>query len=312
MLWFASHSGLDSLENPSQMEAIVVSFNSGRSLVTCCRALLKEGHVDCVQVMDNTPDGTDAKALQAALGTEARIGATASGANLGFGRAVNTALRRVESAHVAIVNPDGIVGPGTLDKLVAVLNGQPEAVLAGGRLLDANGREQQGSRRREPTPGRLIVNTLVRALRLRPWYRFGFEMSDAPLPPGPVVVDAVSGACMVARTAALRAIGGFDERFFLHFEDLDLCKRMRDAGGRILFVPDAVFCHEGGGSSRSRPYFVIWHKHLSMVKYYWKHYRRIGAGGLWLPLIISVAAGRCLGGMFRSAWRNMHRSGSPP
>lgn len=274
------------------LDAIIVSFNSGQSLVGCCKSLLRQSAVACIRVADNTPGGADAELL-AASGLGERVVVVANGENRGFGPAVNSVLTQVQTAYVAIVNPDGFVDDGALDRLVQALEREPDAVLAGARLLGHDGLEQRGSRRREPTPRRLIGNTFVRVLRLRRWYRLGFEMNDAPLPDGPTFVDAVSGACMVARTAALRAIGGFDERFFLHFEDLDLCKRLREAGGKILFIPDVAFCHEGGGSSASRPYFVIWHKHRSMVRYYWKHYRRVAHGGLWLPLVALVAMLRC-------------------
>lgn len=282
------------------LDAIIVSFNSGQSLIGCCESLLRQRILARITVVDNTPDGTDANRL-ACAGLGERVAVVASRQNRGFGPAVNSALQHVATDYVAIVNPDGFVDNGAVDRLVQALEREPDAVLAGARLLGRDGHEQQGSRRREPTPARLVVNTLVRALRLSRWYRLGFEMSDAPLPPGPQFVDAVSGACMVGRTAALQAIGGFDERFFLHFEDLDLCKRLREAGGAILFVPDAVFRHEGGGSSASRPYFVIWHKHLSMAKYYWKHHRQLGAGGIWLPLVMAMAALRCGALMARQA-----------
>lgn len=275
------------------VEVIIVSFNSGLSLTRCCAALLREPFISRIHVVDNTRDGADALLLSSATLNHGRVAVTISGRNRGFGPAVNSVLGEVESRYVAVVNPDGVVESGAIDRLVRTVENTPNTALAGARLLGPDGHEQRGSRRREPTPARLLMNTIARGLRLRRWYGRGFEMSDAPLPPGPTVVDAVSGACMVARTDALRAIGGFDERFFLHFEDLDLCKRLRDAVGKVVFVPDAVFHHEGGGSSTSRPYFVIWHKHLSMAKYYWKHYRRIGHGGLWLTLIVLAAMLRC-------------------
>lgn len=281
------------------IDSIVVSFNNGQSLVRCCESLLRQTLVSRVHVVDNTPGGADADLVGPDGLNDARVTATVSGRNCGFGAAINSALREVVNDYVAIVNPDGVVEDGALDQLVRALERDALASLAGARLLGEDGREQRGSRRREPTPRRLIVNTLLRALRLRHWYGFGFELSDTPLPPAPVSVDAVSGACMVARTEALRALGGFDEQFFLHFEDLDLCRRLRNAGGRVIFVPGAVFHHRGGGSSASRPFFVIWHKHLSMTKYYWKHYRRISSGGLWLPVVVAVAGVRCLALMAR-------------
>jgi GT2 family glycosyltransferase len=279
--------------DPVRSEIVIVSFNNGQSLLRCCESVLGEGGTARVHVIDNTPGGADARLVESEASLTGRVAVSISDGNRGFGPAINTALGDVGSDYVALINPDGVVEPGALDRAVRALENDSAAVAAGMRLVGYDGVEQKGSRRREPTPRRLVVNTLARALRIKRWYGAGFELGDAPLPTGPTRVDAVSGACMVVRTQALRAIGGFDERFFLHFEDLDVCKRLRDAGGEVLFVPDAMFRHQGGGSSASKPYFVIWHKNLSMVKYYFKHYRRLGSGGVWLPLIIVMALLRC-------------------
>jgi hypothetical protein len=82
-------------------------------------------------------------------------------------------------------------------------------------------------------------------------------------------------------------VGGFDEAYFLHVEDLDWCLRIRQQGWKILFVPDARVFHSKGGCSSGRPVFVEWHKHLGLTRFYWKFFRR-QHGGIWLPV---VAAG---------------------
>jgi GT2 family glycosyltransferase len=87
-------------------------------------------------------------------------------------------------------------------------------------------------------------------------------------------VDAISGACMLVRHDAIVAVGGFDEGYFMHCEDLDWCMRFRLAGWRVVFVPDAVVMHEKGVSSRGRPVFVEWHKHKGMARYFRKFLAR--------------------------------------
>ena len=86
-------------------------------------------------------------------------------------------------------------------------------------------------------------------------------------------VEAISGACMLVRRAALDDVGGLDEGYFLHCEDLDWCHRFRQAGWRVLFVPGVRVVHDKGVSSRARPVFVQWHLHRGMVRYYRKFLR---------------------------------------
>ncbi len=105
--------------------------------------------------------------------------------------------------------------------------------------------------------------------------RFGdFNLNKQPLPDAPTEVEAISGALMLVRKEALIEIGGWDEGYFLHCEDLDLCMQFRKAGFKILFVPNASVIHAKGICSNSKKLFVSWHKHRGMLRFYKKFFRK--------------------------------------
>ena len=112
---------------------------------------------------------------------------------------------------------------------------------------------------------------------------FDFYLHTQPLPTTPIEVEAISGALMLVSRAAVEDVGSWDERYFLHCEDLDWCMRFRQKHWKILFVPDAPVIHHLGHSSRVRPYFVEWHKHKGMIYFYRKFFQHQYPGVLmWL------------------------------
>jgi GT2 family glycosyltransferase len=116
---------------------------------------------------------------------------------------------------------------------------------------------------------------------------FDFHLHTQPLPTHPIEVEAISGACMLIRRAAMRDVGRWDEGYFMHCEDLDLSMTLRHKGWKIMFVPDARIVHHKGGCSDSRPIFVEWHKHRGMMRFYRKFFQHQYPG----PLMWLVALG---------------------
>jgi len=157
-----------------------------------------------------------------------------------------------------------------LGALRQALDDDPRAALAGPLVIDAAGRPQRATLRRFPNPWRSLV-TFTGLWRLGSrWPAFeGVEW----LPPWPQAVtraEAVSGACMLVRKAAFADVGGLDEAYRLHCEDLDLMYRLRQRGGSCLFEPQARVVHQQGLSSRSRPLWVHWQKHRGMQRFFLK------------------------------------------
>jgi GT2 family glycosyltransferase len=152
-------------------------------------------------------------------------------------------------------------------------------------LVGPDGREQNGSRRTALARERVFNAPAVpRSLRTR----LGTTVhAGEPLPAGPVPVEAISGACMLVKRAAIDAVGPLDEGYFLHCEDLDWCARFHAAGLDVLFVPEVSVVHDMGVSCRRRPIFAEWHKHRGMLRYYGRFLRPRHSA----PLTAVVAAG---------------------
>jgi GT2 family glycosyltransferase len=173
---------------------------------------------------------------------------------------------------------------------LSVMRSDERAGMVTGVLTNLDGTEQAGGRRSIPTPWRSFVRAfgLVRFSDRWPSLFFDFHLHKQPLPDRPIEVEATSGACMLVKREAMQDVGEWDEGYFLHCEDLDLCMRFRQKGWKILFVPNVKVIHDQGVCSRTRPIFVEWHKHKGMMKFYRKFFRHQYPGVLWLLVAFGV------------------------
>ena len=187
--------------------------------------------------------------------------------NIGFSAAVNIALAEASGQYVLLLNPDCLIKPNTLSQMLDVMEQRPDVGMAGCRILNEDGSEQVGCRRKLPTP----MSGLLRSFNIRNFVgKSAFDLNTQPLPEHPVEVEAISGAFMLLRKSAIDDVGLMDESYFLHCEDLDYCKRFRERGWKVLFVPNVEVTHYKGTCSQSHPVRVEWHKHRGMSRYYEK------------------------------------------
>ena len=253
-------------------DAVVVTCDSGAIVGEAVAALLRDPAVDRVIIVDHRSRGAHREVVAAIEREQSdRVEVVWQDRNPGFAAGVNEGLRRVRRPFAAIVNPDCVVDRGAVESLVDAMNAAPRAGIAGGTVLDRNGREQAGSRRELPRRR----DAFLRRLGLR-GPRWDFNHAGRPMPAGPVEVPAVSGALMLVRSSAISAVGPLDERFVLHFEDLEWCARMRRSGFAVLFVPEASGRHLKGTSAARRPLFACYHKHRSLLLF-----DRLQAGSRW-------------------------------
>jgi len=251
---------------------IIVNFNAGGLLERSVRSVLASSIPIEVIVVDNgSGDGSIVRLRQSI--TDERLNIIENFANLGFARASNIGIQPATGEYILLLNPDTIIQPDTLERLLPVFGQHPEAGIIGCMICNPDGSEQAGCRRRVPTPAR----SLVRMLHLDKPFPFLREKSvllhKAPLPDTPIEMEALSGAFMFVRRKAMDEVGLLDEKYFLHCEDLDWCMRFRSRGWRILFVPDVEIVHYKGSCSVSRPVRVEWHKHCGMVHFYQRFFR---------------------------------------
>jgi len=244
--------------NADSIAAIVVSYNSVETLDDCLTRLRAARDVAEIRVVDNdSRDGTLDIVQRHAL-ADPRLRFIANPDNPGFGVACNQGAADTHSPWLAFVNPDCLVEPDSLVRMV----GHAQAIgdgLIGADLVDDGGVRDAAARRRDPD--------FAAMLRDRSQARLGVAVDAST---SVQIVQAVSGALMLLPRALFVRIGGFDEAYRLHAEDLDLCRRARDAGATIACANDVRVVHVRGVSSRSRPLFVEWHKHRGLWRYFGK------------------------------------------
>ena len=262
---------------------VIVNYNAGALLLECVRTALEQASQ--VIVIDNDSSDSSMRDLARRFPTEERLVMHCAGKNLGFAAGCNLGLGLATQSYLLFLNPDCILGPGSLRRLVAVLESDSSIGMVGGLLTNPDGSEQGGGRRSVPTPWRSFTRAfgLTRLGNRWPRLFFDFHLHEQPLPDSPIAVEAISGAQMLVSRAAINDVGPWDEAYFLHCEDLDWCMRFRQRGWKILFVPDAPVTHYLGQCSQHRPIFVAWHKHRGMLRFYRKFFRHQYPGILmWL------------------------------
>jgi len=270
------------------VSVIVVNFNAGKLLTECVHSVLKS--VVSVQVLVSDNGSTDGS-IQHLKNTiqDDRLHIHLNHANLGFAKGGNIVLPLALGEYILFLNPDCLMQSDVLERLVCKMKERPDVGMSGCLILNPDGSEQAGARRRVPTPWRSVVKVLYLNALFPNHPRFqNIILSNEPLPESSIEVEAISGAFMLVRRTALEEIGLLDEGYFLHCEDLDWCMRFRSQGWKVLFVPDVEVVHAKGICSHSRPVRVEWHKHKGMLRFYGKFFRHQYPMPLMIIVIIAV------------------------
>lgn len=263
------------------LAAIVVSHESASSIDACLSRLRAAAGVSAIRVVDNASSDDTLAVVQRHALADARLRFIANPDNPGFATACNQGAADSDAPWLAFVNPDCMVKPDTFARLLAHARGLAGEALLGADLVDEAGVRDGAARRNDPDFAAMLRGPW-RAGRGRP---LDVAVDEAvALQP----VEAVSGALMLMPRALFERIGGFDAGYRLHAEDLDLCRRARMAGATVAVANDVRVLHLRGVSSRSRPFFVEWHKHRGL----WRYFRRFEAptrgpllrAGVWLAI----------------------------
>lgn len=233
----------------SLISAIVVSYNTREMTLRCLEALLAdlEGLDHEVWVVDNASSDGSADAI-AECCPQVRL--IRSDRNLGFGAANNRAMEQAGGDYLLLVNTDAFLQPGAARVLLAYLEEHAKTAVAGPRLLNEDG-TLQVSCYRFPSPGRAWLENLWISAVLPDnvgWGDYRRWAHDRQRE-----VDWVIGACMMVRREAVKVAGGFDEQFFMYAEETDWQRRIRNAGWRVGFTPEAEAVHLGGASGGDLP-----------------------------------------------------------
>lgn len=229
---------------------VIVSYNTRDILRGCLTALLAHppGLEMEVFVVDNHSADGSAQMVRREF---PQVRLIANTENRGFAAANNQAFRLARGRYIILLNPDAFVKPGAVVAAVDFMERTPQCGISGGRLVDLNGRLDPSARRFPTWWSKLCALTgMSSRYPSSPVFNrhdFGGFAHDRPLE-----VDWVPGTFVVLRARMLAAIGFFDERFFIYYEETDLCRRARQNGWQVHFVPDAEVVHIGGACSQTR------------------------------------------------------------
>jgi GT2 family glycosyltransferase/nucleoside-diphosphate-sugar epimerase len=268
------------------ISVIIVNFNAGTLLSDCVRSVLSSTVPIEIMVSDNRSQDLSITDLRKNFAGEERLRIIENPDNLGFAKANNRALPFARGDFVLFLNPDCIIQPETLARMLEIMESHPQAGMAGCLIRNPDGSEQAGCRRSVPTPWRTFIR-LTRLSKFAKYYPHfeSYVQTGLPMPDQPVEVEAISGAFMLVRRSAIKTVGVMDEGYFMHCEDLDWCMRFHQSGLGILFVPQVEILHVGGVCSASRPISVEYYKHKGMVRFYRKFFQsQYPAFLMWLVL----------------------------
>jgi GT2 family glycosyltransferase len=254
--------------NPS-ITVVIVAFNSAEHLDSCLQALLPQaGAADEVIVVDN--NSTDG----ATSNLEARfpgIRLIRHSRNLGFAGGNNVALRQARGDLVLLLNPDVIVEPLALTKVRDFMRANLDVAALGPRVLLPDGRVDPASHRSFKTPATYLYKATGLSRMFPGHPTFGHYYLSYRDDASTADVDSIVGAFFLIRRSIIDRIGILDERFFMYCEDEDWCWRVRQIGGRIVYLPDITVRHFKGGSTRQVRMRMIYHWHRSVLLYHRKN-----------------------------------------
>lgn len=262
----------DQRDPTAQVSAVVVSYFTGPVLARCLSSLRAEPEVAEVILVDNGNWPSAIDDAVAAAGEGAPIRVISGHGNVGFAVACNLGAKAAASEYLFFLNPDAMVERGGVARLILDGAALARPWMIGCKLVGPDGVEQQGSRRRTLTPWRAFVEaTRLYALAPRHPYFRRFNLHEEPCPKQTTPVPAISGACFFLPREDYFSIGGMDERYFLHAEDLDFCLRFGTAGGRVYFDPHVSVSHFKS-SSRANAMRVEFRKTASILRYFRTHF----------------------------------------
>lgn len=268
-----------------ELSVVIVSYNTREVLRACLNSLFKAAKwVEMeVIVVDNSSRDGSAEMVQQDFPD---VQVIASKVNLGFAAGNNLGFEKVRGRYVLLLNPDALLEEDALIRALDHMEANPLAGMGGGRLLGRDGSEQPSARLFPSLLNEILAlsGLAARFPKSRFFGRFDrtWDVSGTA-----ISIDWVPGAFTIIRRSALDQVGNFDERYFLYYEEVDLCRRFKAAGWKIWYWPDIVIRHWGGESSKtvaneefssSGSQLTLW-RMRSALMYYRKHHGVLSA---WL------------------------------
>jgi GT2 family glycosyltransferase len=290
------------------IDIVIVNWNSRQQLMECVSSIRDHGDNfsgRCIIVDNGSTDGST-DFLEGA----SDVDLVKLGENLGFGRACNIGSARGKSSFILFLNPDARLMPGSIQNALMYMHADENANvgIVGVQLLGEDGQVQR-SCAYSPTPGQLIAKSFGLTAFIKRWDMLMKTWDHATTRR----VDQVIGAFFLVRRGLFESLHGFDERFFVYFEEVDLSLRAAQAGFISIYLADAQAFHKGGGVSEQVKAYRLFYSLRSRVQYAFKHFSPMPAVCVTCATLLIEPLSRSLfltgtgrfeeiGEMFRGFW----------
>jgi GT2 family glycosyltransferase len=269
-----------------KLSIVILCWNDLQVIVNCLQSIYTSTHSTEFEVIVSDNGSSDG-CVEFIRKRFPRVHVIENGTNLRFAKANNVGIRASNGEYVLILNPDTIIHDGTLDKLVMFADQHAEAGAFGCRVLNPDGTYQVSGR-----PFASLRGEWLAALYLRPLGYFSdWFLSDSYTEwKGETqrMVDWLSGCFILIRGDLLKRLGGFDEQFFYYYEDMDLCRRVWDAGYSIIYTAEMAITHLGGQSTKRSPKAFTLDSQITRYRYYYKYFGKRGARGCRRVALVSL------------------------
>ncbi|MDO8648562.1 MAG: glycosyltransferase family 2 protein [Candidatus Peregrinibacteria bacterium] len=256
------------------VSAIVLNYRTPKEAVRCVQALLKQTIADRISiiVVDNHSEDDSIGTLRNRLSHFPNVRILESRENVGYARGNAVAIAQATGEYLLIINPDNELSPASVAAMIERLRRDSTIGIVAPKLVHDDGSVRSSARSFPSLFDVLIKRSPLQSLFPRKMERY---LHARALPNREREVDWVVGTCMLMERSLYKHLGGFDERFFLFFEDMDLCRRCRKAGKRVVYFPEAVALDRKHRLSEGGPLSLITKRvgraHIaSAMRYFWK------------------------------------------
>jgi GT2 family glycosyltransferase len=300
----------------TDVSVLIVSYRCRDEVLACLDSIpggTPDSTIEVIVVDNDSRDGT----VEAIAEHHPNVTLIAKDTNVGFASGVNRAADEARGDYLLLLNPDTIVHDGAIDRLVAFARSHPEHGLVGGRTVNPDGTTHPGSCWGAPTLWSLFCFATMLSTIFKRSPVFDPESLGRWERDSVREVDIVTGCLLLAPTELWRELGGFDQRFFMYGEDVDLALRARRAGYRPAITPDAVVTHEIGVSSESRPekFRLVLQGKVTVLDLHWSPLRRrvgrsllvAGVGTRALAAMVTRRGAGNGSGAGAATWRSLWR-----
>ncbi len=272
-----------------KLSIIIVSWNVKRYLVDCLNSLQQyppSHKYEIIVVDNNSIDGTSDLVKE----KFPYINFIKNKQNLGFAAANNRGIKVAKGLYIFLLNPDTIVHKGAVDRLIGFMDDNPDVGACGPKLLNADG-TTQGSVRQFPTFRAALYRHTIFSLvglfrgQYRKWLMKDFAYDTQR------DVDQLMGSALMIRMSVIEQVGRMDESFFMYYEEVDLCYRIKQAGWRVVFMPEAAITHLAGRSAAQTPVAKRIMMLTSLLTFFRKRYGRFRTGlfaVIFKPLVLLI------------------------